>query len=469
MKKINKWQVTRIVLKRTKKTLKRRRRGKRFDMSTYIRGLHGRARKIGTRQRQLTLTELDKFLKEINFIDPYIAAENEIGNHYITFPEDSRLDQNYRQVMLAIRQFYTCLHTSKNKVVLSFAQCKKLSLPTVFVIKALLHNYQQHQRKCTSLYGGNIAKFPQVAFIQSRNGQINAFLSTIYNLKRDREMEEKDEMRPIYYLPFTPGGSNRKTYTENSKGNACKTIIRFVNNSMKRQGYALSRIGTNNFDKLISEILNNAEDHNLFHEWYVMGTLFEADNGLDGPVVGRLELVFLNFGFSIYEGFDLTKDTNSETYQKMDALYETIQRSNPESLLRNFTREDFFTLFALQEGVSRLKYKRESRGTGTVNFINAFMDLGGYVDRVREYEPELSILSGKTSIKCDTQYKPKFEDDMFILSLNSENDITKAPSDRHLAHLKDHFPGTLLSVKVYLSSEHFEQIIRRNESTNNGA
>lgn len=471
MKKINREGTKRITSKRCRKTLKRRRKGKKFNESRHFKQLQHQFREVAQKQRKATRTGLDKFLEEKGFIDTYLIAQERLTDQYIRMPADSRLQQNYLQVIGVLSEFYSSLHANTGKVTLSFAKCTKLSLATFLLIKTFIVNFYKQKNRCEAVHGAQFQRFPTLDVIKSPSTEINALLSTLgFSDENETGKRKKDDMNPVYYLPFTRGGA-RKSYHENSKGSTCKKIIRFINDSIIRRGFGLTKNGANRLDRLVSEILNNAEDHNYFKEWYLMGTLFETSEEKAEDVVGRLDLVFLNYGFSIYEGFELTKANNGHIYNEMQLLYSLVQERNSPAQLANITREGIFTLAALQEGVSRLKYKRESRGTGTVNFINAFMELGGYLDAAKGFQPELTIFSGHTMIKCDTQHKPVLnEENIFVMSLNAENDLTKAPSKKHLVHLHQHFPGTLLSVTIYLSSEHFEQIIKRNEgaSTSNG-
>ncbi len=129
---------------------------------------------------------------------------------------------------------------------------------------------------------------------------------------------------------------------------------------------------------------------------------------------------------------------------------------------RKFTRENLFTLYALQDGSSRLKYVRESRGTGTMKFINSFLNLGDYQDNSKGYIPRLLIFSGATMLKCDNTYKPFEIEGVNYLSLNSENDMNKPPVSSHLMNLENRFPGTLIIGKIYLNQDHLKKKINGN-------
>jgi hypothetical protein len=164
-------------------------------------------------------------------------------------------------------------------------------------------------------------------------------------------------------------------------------------------------------------------------------------------------LSFLNFGYTIYEGFLETKIDNNNLYNQLKTGCDQIKTKT------NFSDENLFTLYALQDGVSRLKFKDESRGTGTMKFLNCFFEFGDYHDTVKKHSPSLSILSGKTELVCDNKYKPFEIKGEYFLSLNDDKDLTQPPSSKHLKNLDYSFPGTLLTVRVLLNNEHIRKKI----------
>jgi hypothetical protein len=231
---------------------------------------------------------------------------------------------------------------------------------------------------------------------------------------------------------------------------------------LSEHDYAFNAEGTNEFDGLISEILNNAEDHSPFNIYYASGNfLKEVKSAENQPLVGEVNISIMNFGYSIFDGFEQTKQENKETYDIMNLLYEKVK----SSIGFSFTKENMFTLYALQDGISRLKFADGSRGTGTMKFINSFFSFGDYQDEAKEYYPSLTIFSGKTELICDNTFKPTSRNGMFLLSLNSEDDLGKPPKKSHLRSTKFPFPGTLLSIKLYLNREHIAKKI--NHGTGN--
>ena len=113
---------------------------------------------------------------------------------------------------------------------------------------------------------------------------------------------------------------------ENKKGAVCSAITKFVNESLLGVSYSLNPTGRFYLDSIIAEILGNAEDHSLINRWYVNGVSFRTSE--DGMVIVELNLCIINFGYSIFEGFEENKDANSEIYQKLTEAYEKYRENN---------------------------------------------------------------------------------------------------------------------------------------------
>ncbi len=256
---------------------------------------------------------------------------------------------------------------------------------------------------------------------------------------------------PISIHNLIIGRRQQKHYLENKKGLAVTSLREYINNGLKRYGFELNAQGRGYFDGLISEILNNAEDHSCFDKWYAFANLYETRTSLsDINRVGEINFAFLNFGYSIFDGFENSKIDNSTIYNEMEELTNIIQSKKGGS---RFTKENLFTLYALQDGNSRLKYIKESRGTGTMKFIKSFLSLGDYQDDSKGFRPRMLIFSGNTVLICDNMYQPFEIDGVNYLSLNRDNDMTLPPEESHLITLKSKFPGTLITGTIYLNNK----------------
>ena len=129
-----------------------------------------------------------------------------------------------------------------------------------------------------------------------------------------------------------------------------------------------------------------------------------------------------------------------------------------------------YTLFALQEGVSRLKNNsvegNRRRGLGTVYLIQNFQQIGKTHDNKN---PLMTITSGNTHIKFDGSYKLRQKEfnkseigggKRRIIAFNEDNDIFQPPDSKFVRRLNTFFPGTIISMKFFFDGEYLTQIMQ---------
>lgn len=250
-------------------------------------------------------------------------------------------------------------------------------------------------------------------------------------------------------------GKFRGSYLENRKATAAKQIVEFINQSYRPAKKVLSKNGRNLFEGLTNEMLNNAEDHSIKNEtWYVSGVTFH-DSNKDADLL-ELNLTILNFGDSFFEGFEHTKHENAKNYQKLERLYNLHQKQFTHKL--HFEKESLFTLYMLNEGISRLKYEDSSRGNGTMPFLKAFSDLEDKGPQDKRYRSVLKIITGHTTLSCDSDVVPYGEDEKHLkISLNKEQDNLKLPEPQYLQYHSRYFPGSFIECRVFLNKNLFDQ------------
>lgn len=170
-----------------------------------------------------------------------------------------------------------------------------------------------------------------------------------------------------------------------------------------------------------------------------------------------MQMLFVNIGSTIYEG--MKNRASDETKHKLEYILQK-QRNNMD---KTWTEEMICTLFALQEGISRLRDKDvegySSRGSGTVNLIESFYDIG---ESDNGLKPCMTIISGSTQIIFTDKYKLQdvyFEsDEVFqgntkIIAFNENNDIYQKADHSNVRRLSEYFPGTIISLRFYLDSQ----------------
>lgn len=450
MKKVDKQAVIILRNKREKKRLEKIRNPRHFQGSS---SLFSREQifkeKIDKKLIQKFHYNLFDFFKEINFIEV-----NDMTTSTLIIPPIFSLRNNYSQSMNVIKEFASGFFDNLGKVfTIDFEKCTEVDQSALFLFQVLKLDFQDDLEKLASrLHIIDIKR--SIKIIESKKSEDVNKLLFVNGLIRDVELKNVGLM-PFSTLGFMKGTKTRKHYIENKKGLIATRVVEYTNECLAEHDFTINPMGKNYLGGLISEILNNAEDHSPCNTYYTAANFLKenSDSNKDG-IVGELNLSFLNFGYSIYKGFEDTMESNIDMYNSLDALFDQVRLNNANF---SFSKENMFTLYSLQDGVSRLKYDDPSRGTGTIKFLNSFFAIGDYEDKKKRYIPSLEIFSGKTHVICDNKYQPFLKDDYYFISLNSKKDLSLPPDKDNLIKLTINFPGTMLSVKIYLNKSHLSK------------
>jgi len=381
-------------------------------------------------------------------------------NTTITAPRNFTFHKNHDVSILFLKRVISSITLSPKSITIDFTNCSVTELATILILQIFLFEQEEFKLKYNRNSFSQLSRAINVK--PSKSIAVNKILLALEIIDSlDNEEISKEEM----YLPLklNIGAKARKSLFENNKGAICMRIIKFIDTSLMGVNYKLNTRGRLYMDSLIAEILGNAEDHSDINRWYVNGVSFKTYE--DHMTIVELNLSIVNFGYSIFEGFVDTKSDNILIYKKLEDAYEVYRNNISKSGFFGsaLQKECLFTLFALQEGISRIKYEYPSRGNGTMNFIRAFFDLGGLGDEIPKYKPILNFFSGKTSLNCDYKYKPFQKGNFWILALNEEKDLSLQP-DRKCLNLKNEYlPGTILQVKVFLNEEYFTKLTHSDE------
>lgn len=399
----------------------------------------------------------------IRFLNKKIPKEI-LPNKKIVIPKELSFVSNFELTIKFFKDLHNSLYKTNHDIVLDFEKCISLNVGTATYLKIMLDEYYFFRKKYNDSNYSNIVK--EVTVERSKTTKTNKMLYAL-RIGNVFDNDDDDELRDSSYLPLglKTISKLRSGYKENKKGKICKEVNSFINGSLEGIGIEFDPIGRKLIDNLLSEILGNAEDHSILSNYYVNGVSFKEDK--DKSYI-EFNLVIMNFGFSIYEGFQETKEKNVDVIEMMDRYYNNYMELLNGIHDKNYTKESLYTLLALQQGISRIKYKDKSRGNGTMNFIKAFMELGQYGVEGEKFESKLNVISGHTVIECSKKYRPyKVKDsDIFHLSLNHERDLKKLPCRSSIFTKEEYFPGTILQAKIYMSEEYFLKLIEENEKQN---
>ena len=447
MKKSNRIKEIFLQTKRERKRIKRRRKKIFFKgtFSVFKKEQHFRI-SIDRKILSSFKSNLYSYLVNQNFITGF-----EKNSLIIKIPTSFNLSDNYNESIETIKDIVFSLWKNVGKEIeLDFTRCNNIDQSALLLLQIIR---LELQNDLSELDKKLIILSSQSKFKITRSTEqlvnFNLFLCGYLT-----NVDVRKGLVPIDTLGFIKGSKSQKHYFENKKGIIGTKLVQYIDKCLMNNLYSLTAKGKNELGNMIGEILNNAEDHSPLNTYYVTANYYVDED--QNANVGVLNLSFMNFGFSIYEGFEQTKTENYEVYNFLDTYCQKIGGT--------FSKENLFTLYALQDGISRLKFEDQSRGTGTMTFINCFYQIGDYENIERALSPQLSILSGSTHLICNNKYRPKQTNDgSFSLSLNNENDLSKPPDRNNLLPLKYRFPGTILSVKFCLNTEHIQKKIDNND------
>ncbi len=389
-------------------------------------------------------------LDETDFVDKALIKKN------VHAPKNLTFHDNFEETIIFLKEITSSLYYSPHNVQINFTKCKKTSISPLQTLQIFLIEFEEFK----SRYNLKATKYyldKKVTIRLSKTKKVNKLL---YSLELVPYIQHGDaeETDRFFSLDLKIGTKSRKSYYENRKGEICSNVSNFIDESMGAIKYGLNERGKSRLHLLIAEILNNAEDHGAYNRWYVNGVSFKEEE--NRSTIVELNLCIINFGSSIFEGLENTKSDNLEIYSKLEQQYHTHSKIIKESeFFKKFSRQSLFTLYALQGGISRLKFTDGSRGTGTMTFIRSFMELGGLGDENPKYIPYLNIFSGNISLTCDNKYKPILNDNVWVLPLNKEQSLTSLPDHNYIKYYKENFPGTILQIKLFLNQDYFDKKI----------
>lgn len=260
------------------------------------------------------------------------------------------------------------------------------------------------------------------------------------------------------YFPFgLRRGTKKKerAFTSSPREEVTTKLTEYVDQCLNRYGWQLTDAAAEFMSRIVGEVIGNAEDHSLQRNWWASGYLHEQE----GKMLGDCHLTIFNFGQTIYQSLQLLPE-NSLLRRQIRELVK-LHRDKGFFVRNAWTEEGLWTLYALQEGVSRFNRAtgelETDRGQGTAELIEFFQRLGQ--KRSQGGEPRMCIVSGRTHIMFDGRYQMKkmarpHGAPRRVVALNTTNDLREKPDKDCVTTLKKPFPGTLISLRFYFDREY---------------
>ncbi len=225
-------------------------------------------------------------------------------------------------------------------------------------------------------------------------------------------------------------------------------LQRYFRRCLNRNALDLTMDGRRAMLGLLGEVLDNASLHSGAPVWFVIGYMHQVDD-VSKPR-GDCSIAIVSPGRTFYDTLN-SPGVSGDLTQKLRLLSEQHERKGFFS--SGWDREVLWTLYALQEGVTRFRGQGPSgasgrRGIGTIEMLEFFEDL---VPEIYQTDTKMCLLSGHTHITFNGKYRLRSVtvegEDRRVIAFNEANDLNLPPDPACVTKLDARFPGTLLSMR----------------------
>jgi hypothetical protein len=270
----------------------------------------------------------------------------------------------------------------------------------------------------------------------------------------------REEFKEFHCFPLRHGHMRRERARRSSEREHVATeLTTYFESCYSLRGWRLGDDALEFLSTIVGEVIGNAEDHSRERDWWAAAYLRESNNG--GPA--DCHLAIFSFGQTIHQSL-LLLGPRSYLRRQLDSLTRT-------HAVRGFfqpdrwTEENLWTLYALQEGVSRYnsadKALNTDRGQGTADMIEFFQELGGNASG--HAPPKMCVVSGATQILFDDKYAMSKKQVAVgfrrrVLAFNASNDLSERPNTNNVRPLKHFFPGTLISLRFFVDDKYLSEL-----------
>ena len=376
-------------------------------------------------------------------IEPKIAKKK----NQISFPKEFSFIENPIHTIQSLKRLAKIAISKKSRfITIDQSQCELVDHCAESVLAALGKDAKRRHR---ILFDGN---FP------GKSEQRDIVIAT--GLTRALNIKGIEEPKGFLKFPLRRGASQRATGSESNPSEVIATkLTEYVDTCLKSYGFELTPTAGRYLSSIAGEVIGNAEDHSGMPHWWVSGYVRRLTKKF-----ADCHLTFFNFGKTIYESM-MTLPEDSLLRKRIDALV-SHHTEKAHFFPSKWTVENLWTLYALQEGVSRKNVDKDrvgNRGQGTAKLICFFQELG-QTSR-NGLEPKMCLVSGETHITFDMRHKMTIRrnednEERWIIAFNDNNNLLEPPDPNSVQHMPEKFPGTLISLRFFFDVEHLEGLVR---------
>lgn len=369
------------------------------------------------------------------------------GNFYLRVPRVFSFIHNPEETIATLQELRSALERQNlSTLYVDHRGCEVLDLCASVVMDSLLLRAARHWwvKKQRVQLRGDLSEQKSVNDMLIASG-----VPRQLKISGDIPAEVADK---VVRMDLFQGRRSKYAAKTSSQELAATQLKEYINKCLSTEGSQLTEEGENLLLQLVTEVLDNAEQHARTDDhWYVIAyfSRFETENG------GICHIVIFNYGDSIAQS--LRSSDAEEVKEEIRALA-ARHASNKLFNLPFWQEETLWTLYSLQEGVTRLAGTKAGRfrGNGTVKMLEFFQDLSGSTDS------RMCLVSGNSFIRFDSTCRFRegkrgvHPGTWKVVAFNDKNDLDLPPDKEYVHSLKHRFPGTLVSLRFPIDRSYME-------------
>lgn len=389
------------------------------------------------------LSKKDSFAKE---------SANFKTNNFLV-PENFSIMENYEETTVFLRKLFNSLHNQVfEEIFIDYSKCTHIDIGASMCMDIILGEFIHYYNESTK--GRHTINVQKIRPINFDHYDIKKILFSIGAYRNIKGFKIKNDN--ILDFPIRIGSKRNINLPSQREVDITHTVD-YIINCLKVMNKTLTGPAETNLYKVIGEVIQNADEHSDTTNRYSIGYFENAQN--ENEKFGIFNLSILNFGNTFYETF---KNDSCENIEVLDQMKELSAKFTKRNLFfnREFEEETLWTLYALQDGVTRIS--DWDRGNGAIRFIESFYNLKG--NDVYDKVSKMVITTGHTRIIFDGTYKPieKIRGSKGtpykMMTFNNSGNIEEKPDSNFVKYEANYFPGTLISVKIRIDYENTENI-----------
>ena len=378
--------------------------------------------------------DLFTFLNNFNFKSN--NAEISRGVYVVNIPPVFSLIRKPNETLEFLMDLFSACQSTQLKLIhIDHVNCVEMDLSASTLLDIILMEAQYQRGRNLNIQG-----------VMRATGYIKDMLNVSGIVKHLGFPTSEESHNSVKYLSLMKNGTSSHVATE---------VAQYINDCLGTQGFGLNRDGLNYLSEMVSEVVDNCSIHPGYpNRWYTIGHYYKHSE----TDIGECQLSIISYGKSIYESIKDATDTSIK--RSLERL--SRKHAKKKLLSKKWTEESLYTLYALQEGISRLRSATDpDRGTGTIKLISHLESIGY---SATGKNPEMTILSGHTNICFNGKYRLRKHvystgEERYTIFFNARNSPNVPPDSNCVQILENNFPGTAISMKFYIDRAYIKDII----------